>query len=234
MKDVNLSDEDLRRCITKFDKIMLDNISIDPKNFEHIFSSEFGDKMDTLIKNEKKIIKNNHFSRGRKLIITLCITITCILTASLSIEAVRVKVISIIKEIYSDLTMFTFSNDQSLINSSSSFTEPKYMPEGFKEIDRFISDIGINITYENSDMLRIGYQIDKISRNTLILDTEDALVKNIFINGFDAQYIQKGPYVQLFWNDGTYIYLVYKDFPTDKITQQDESELIKIAESVKK
>ncbi|MGL5693965.1 MAG: DUF4367 domain-containing protein, partial [Peptostreptococcaceae bacterium] len=78
------------------------------------------------------------------------------------------------------------------------------------------------------------YQVDEISNSTFIIDTEDAIIEFLNINGYEAQYIQKGDFVQLFWNDNNYSYFVDRSFLSSDITQEDKDELIKIAKSIKK
>jgi len=234
LKSVNITDEDLYRCTKNFEKNMINEVYKNEKDFNHEFSDNFKEKMINLIKYEKRLIKPRYISYNKKILITLCITLSCIFTLSLNVEAIRVKVITVIKEIYSEFTMFKVLDDQETTSAKLSFPEPTYIPSNFKEIDRFISDTGIIITYENIDALQIGIQIDKISNDTFILDTENAIVENIFINSINAQYIQKGSLIQLFWNDNNYTYLLYKDFPSDKITLEDKNEVLKIAKSIKK
>ncbi|KAK2228994.1 hypothetical protein XC24_05645, partial [Clostridioides difficile] len=73
----------------------------------------------------------------------------------------------------------------------------------------------------------------KISSNSIILDTENAKVKDIFVNGYKAKYIRKGTFLQLFWNDNNFIYLLNVDYQNSGESEFYEDILIKIAKSIK-
>ena len=110
---------------------------------------------------------------------------------------------------------------------------PNYIPKGFKEIDKVESPIGLFIVYENDEYLQIRYSCDEISNNSIILDTEDAQVEDININGFDVKYIVKDNIQQLLWNDNTSSYLIDMESKSSDMINNDKEELIKIAESIK-
>ena len=108
-----------------------------------------------------------------------------------------------------------------------------YIPKGFKEIDKVESPIGLFIVYENDEYLQIRYSCDEISNNSIILDTEDAQVEDININGYKAKYIVKNNIQQLVWNDSVSTYLIDMESKNIKMINNDKEELIKIAESIK-
>lgn len=156
-------------------------------------------------------------------------------TLTMSVEAVRSKVINVITEIYEEFTSIMFSKEDEDIHINSEFKpiSPNYIPKGFKEIDKVESSIGLFIVYENDEYLQIRYSCDEISNNSIILDTEDAQVEDININGFDAKYIVKDNIQQLLWNDNTSSYLIDMESKSSDMINNDKEELIKIAESIK-
>ncbi len=73
----------------------------------------------------------------------------------------------------------------------------------------------------------------EISSNSIILDTENAKVENISINGNRAKYIEKGTSIQLFWNDKNCIYLLSTDCYKEDLLKKYKNELIKMGKSIK-
>ena len=153
----------------------------------------------------------------------------------MSVEAVRLKVINVITEIYEEFTSIMFSKEDENMSMNSKFkpVSPNYIPKGFKEIDKVESDIGLFIVYENDEYLQIRYSCDEISTNSIILDTEDAIVEDINVNGYDAKYIVKDNIQQLLWNDNTSSYLIDMESKSSQMINSDKEELIKMVESIK-
>lgn len=235
MKDLKISDEDLVRCITKFDDLRIDSLYKDKEGLDHIFTQEFEDKMDDIIYKEDK-----HFSlkNTNRLIVGICIMVVCIGTMSLSVDAVRVKVIQIIEEIRVEFTNLMFYKDknnseneiiepENNMNDVSTLPIPQYIPDGFNEINRLESTLDTIIIYQSNDGVQIRYSVSPIDNNTITLDTEDATTEELYIGEYKAKYIEKNDIRQVFWNDSDYIYLV-------DCNSLDKKELIKIVENVKK
>lgn len=225
MSKFNISDEELVRYVTKFDDLRIDNLCENEDDFNYIFTDKFECKMKRVVARERRMMLFNH---GKRFAIGLCIILLCIGTLSFSVDAIRVRMIEIIKQIKSEYTMFMFSKESDYeIGEFISFPVPQYIPEGFDEIDRFENSLGNMITYENNYNSKIIYTIDVISNNTVVLDTEDAIVEEMYIGECKAEYIEKADIKQIIWNDNEYIYLIY-------CSSLEKEELIKIAQNIRK
>ncbi|MGL5711978.1 MAG: DUF4367 domain-containing protein [Paraclostridium sp.] len=235
MDKFNITDEDLVRCVTKFDDLRIDSLYKDEEKLNYTFTKEFENKMDDLIYRDKKEFSLN---RAKKVVVGLSIMILCIFSLSLSVEAVRDKILKIIEEIKTEFTMFMFYKDKDNINSGLVEPEnseqdlpklpvPQYIPSGFNEVNRLESPLDTIIIYQNNEGLQIRYSISPIENNIITLDTEDAIVEELYIGEYSAKYIEKNDMKQVFWNDDDYIYLI-------DCNLIDKEELINIAKNVKK
>ncbi|KAK2229280.1 hypothetical protein XC24_05095, partial [Clostridioides difficile] len=215
----------LQESITIATKIILDDL---PSNDElnHVFSKGFERKMKKLIKQQKRSsLTNKLIFYSKRTAIVFLIVLASLFTITMSSEALRSRFFELVIRVYEDLTSFVFSTNEE-DNLSLKNKEPEYIPKGFKEVDRVDDFV---ITYKNDENIEIQYVTDKISSNSIILDTENAKVKDIFVNGYKAKYIRKGTFLQLFWNDNNFIYLLNVDYQNSGESEFYEDILIKIA-----
>ncbi|ENY8658570.1 DUF4367 domain-containing protein [Clostridioides difficile] len=227
--DFDITDDMLQESITIATKIILDDL---PSNDElnHVFSKGFERKMKKLIKQQKRSsLTNKLIFYSKRTAIVFLIVLASLFTITMSSEALRSRFFELVIRVYEDLTSFVFSTNEE-DNLSLKNKEPEYIPKGFKEVDRVDDFV---ITYKNDENIEIQYVTDKISSNSIILDTENAKVKDIFVNGYKAKYIRKGTFLQLFWNDNNFIYLLNVDYQNSGESEFYEDILIKIAKSIK-
>ncbi|HGM1124452.1 DUF4367 domain-containing protein [Clostridioides difficile] len=227
--DFDITDDMLQESITIATRIILDDL---PSNDElnHVFSKGFERKMKKLIKQQKRSsLTNKLIFYSKRTAIVFLIVLASLFTITMSSEALRSRFFELVIRVYEDLTSFVFSTNEE-DNLSLKNKEPEYIPKGFKEVDRVDDFV---ITYKNDENIEIQYVTDKISSNSIILDTENAKVKDIFVNGYKAKYIRKGTFLQLFWNDNNFIYLLNVDYQNSGESEFYEDILIKIAKSIK-
>ncbi|HBG7285362.1 hypothetical protein KW95_04785 [Clostridioides difficile] len=152
----------------------------------------------------------------------------------MSVDALRNQFIKIVIEIYEDLTEFIFSKDiQTDKELDFILKEPKYIPKGFKEVERESSKESIFIGYENTKGDEIRYRSNQINSSSVIIDTENAEVSNITINKNKAKYVVKDDTIILFWNDEKDTYTIYLDSINKEHLKNYKEELLKIAENIK-
>lgn len=135
-----------------------------------------------------------------------------------TVEGDRKKVVGYIAEWSDGLSMFTtrvegVTGSNSPIYGSYSKPEqsflwlPSYIPEGYVEVDRNISTPGLqeSIHFRKSETEVIDIELIHLQAYSYI-DTEDALVQAIEINGGNGYVIQKFGYTTVWWTDGEYQY----------------------------
>lgn len=100
---------------------------------------------------------------------------------------------------------------------------PTYMPEGFKLIEKTITEADKAVVYSNGENTIYFMQTKNISFR---LDSEDAdEIKNLNINGSDAICIKKDGTTKISWMSGDTIFWINGDISSD--------ELIKVAYNIK-
>ncbi|EQF22302.1 hypothetical protein QEW_4471 [Clostridioides difficile CD160] len=202
------------------------------EDINHIFSPEFETKMNKLIKKNKKRNENTYYKHFKKIVIILLIVLTGIITiTTVNTEAFPENLMRIIKKIYKEFTDYNFINPN--MEKTYSYKEPKYIPFGYKEVERVKEEDYLVITYKDNLDDYIIYQTMPMDRDIVSLNTEGATIENIEINNYYAQYVEKGNTQQLLWDDKNNIYILSKELQTKKITKKDKMEFIKIAENIK-
>ena len=183
MNNIEITDTLLYDLAPKAEEILLDNIPSN-EDLNHKFSRSFERKMKKLIR------KNNYkpFVKGFKKVAIVFLLATSILFATImNVEALKTRFIKIIKEIYDELTTFSFiveNDNMDNLDIRFKIMEPEYIPTVFKkiEVDELYT-IRI-ISYENEKGDIIIYQQNYITNGKIILDTEDANIENVKINNY--------------------------------------------------
>lgn len=228
--DFDITDDMLQESIPIATKIILDDLPSDDE-LNHVFSKGFERKMKKLIKQQKRSsFTNKIIFYSKRTAIIFLIVLASLFTVTMSSEALRSRFFELVIKVYEDLTSFVFSTDAGVENENLKIVEPKYIPNGFKEIDRVDDFI---ITYRNNKNIQIKYTFYEIGSDSIILDTENAKVENISINGNKAIYIEKETSIQLFWNDKKSIYLLSTDCYKEDLLKKYKNELIKMGKSIK-
>ncbi|WP_227845783.1 DUF4367 domain-containing protein [Clostridioides sp. ES-S-0145-01] len=234
MSKINITDEMLYRHASNAEKIILDQLPPD-EELNHVFSKRFERKMKKLIRQEKR----NPFIKYtviylKRVVVVFLIVVTGLFTITMSVDALRNQFIKIVIEIYEDLTEFIFSKDiQTDKELDFILKEPKYIPKGFKEVEKENTLQGIFIRYENKNSSEIRYRSNQIDSNTVILDTEDAKVTDVMVNDYKAKYIIKDNSITIFWNDEENVYTIYFDYDNKNDLNKYEDDLIDIAKNIK-
>ncbi len=229
-EDFDITDDMLRENIPIATQIILDNLPSDDE-LNHVFSKDFEQKMKRLIKQQKRSsFTNKVIFYSKRTAIVFLIILAGLFTVTMSSEALRLRFFELVIRVYEDLTSFVFSNEENIESKNLKIKEPEYIAEGFKEVDRVDNFM---IAYENDKNIRIEYTSTEIDTNSIILDTENAKVKDIFINGYKAKYIEKETFLQIFWNDNNFIYLLNVDYQNNKDLELYKNILLKMAKSIK-
>lgn len=229
-EDFDITDDMLQENIPIATQIILDNLPSDDE-LNHVFSKDFERKMKKLIKQQKRSsFTNKIISYSRRTAIVFLIVIASLFTVTMSSEALRTRFFELVIRVYEDLTSFVFSTEAGVENENFKIVEPKYIPNGFKEVDRVDNFI---ITYRNNKNIQIKYTFYEIGSDSIILDTENAKVENISINGNRGKYIEKGTSIQLFWNDKNCIYLLSTDCYKENLLEKYKNEIIEMGKSIK-
>ena len=203
-------------------------------------SPEFERKMKKLIKDHERKEKIKHLKNKTvrylpKAAIFFFVLIGSLSLAITSIDALRVKVLNIIVEIQDQYTSIRMEDEDVLSDTSQSGNQipppdwngyvPNYIPEGFSITEIEKRQVLSVIYYENNEGKIIRFTQYSSSNTDLRIDTENAAVQQIFIRDIEALLVEKQERVSIIWEDEYLFYIT---------GEADKSELIKIAESLKK
>ena len=191
----------------------------------HSFSANFEKKMKGLKKKANiKYININKF-RIRKSIVAASL-ILIVLTASMSVEAVRMPVIRLTEKIYTEFSEILFENEDN-IEVPEKIEEvyvPAYIPEGYilkEEVNNMRSMHFFFYTNEEGQEISVEQMTFNVS---MAVDTEGITTEEITINGMSGIIYTKRGLTSIIVNDNRYVHFVSG--------YESREELIKIVESL--
>lgn len=138
-------------------------------------------------------------------------------------SSVRIKVMEFILNIEEEYTEFGFVDTGEYMDVPTEwqgYYYPAYIPEGFTV--RYI--YRDEVQYERSDGVQLDFS-DIDAMTSCAIDTENANVEFISINGYSAVVIEKAPWISIIWSiDNRVLMINYTG---------EKEELVRIAESVR-
>lgn len=186
-----ITDEQLYKNAPFARDIWYETVKLKYSDDEHLFSFKFRKKMNVLIKESKKKNTTRIGALVRRTVAIIFIAITVSLAATMSVEAYREKVIEVVKYIFEECTNYIFSSGK----------------DANEILDVFIEDIpdGYLLAYENKTMHSYNAYFINGNNNVLVsvvmenknmshavtIDSENASVEEIVINGDEAIYYAK-------------------------------------------
>ncbi len=103
---------------------------------------------------------------------------------------------------------------------------PAYVPAGFQVVRADALNSTKLVTYANKEGENIAFSQRPVSNHGLKVDTENAQVASIEINGFEGLQIEKNGYVTLVWHNNDKLFVLN--------AKMDKDVLFKMAESLER
>ncbi|MEN6315450.1 MAG: DUF4367 domain-containing protein, partial [Clostridiaceae bacterium] len=145
--------------------------------------------------------------------------------AVFSVEAWRVKVMNFVIEISQAYSEINCGENSS---KGDSYTSDEitlgYIPEGFKLEKRDVKNNMVSLIFKGEEYYFV-FSMNDIT-GSLVIDTENASLKKIIINGQEALYSSNKNVNILVWHDDEFSYRLSGTL--------EEKEMVRIAESIKK
>ena len=199
------------------------------------FSEEFEHNMQLLINSQKKS-KVKLLSTHKKRIVCLIAAILLLLaTAGFGVTAIRKRQHHFIinkYDKYSDVIVAT-EKPQGTTHKQEIYLEyimlPTYIPEGYK---LYSADedalMGYFIEYRAGKYESVHLEQSIVGAGNPLIDTEDAYVEDITVNGFEGIYVDKcyaGKYYNktIVWSDGQHQYILSGSITRDQIFKMAKS-----------
>ena len=191
-------------------------------DFDIRFSKEHEEKMQRFFQPEKSFFaKTKLFSLK-----TACILLVCFALSSVAVfnaDALRSKFLSFLFDPDSPGTSFVFRNDGSTSYAYENlFLE--YVPQGFEVSFKNRSSRTTSVRFIK-DGKYVTISLDAITLD-ITIDTENATMETVDINGNEAMYFSNARLNSLIWNDDTSYYIIQGDIAKE--------EILKIAYGMKK
>ena len=205
--------------IDEYDELLVENV-------EHEFSPEFEKRMEKLINRRQKPYFRMINTVGKRV---ACIAACAFIVSSaslMSVDAVREAFLGFVLNIFEDHSDISFEDDGKHPDTIQDIYEITYDISGFHIDFDDEGDKSRTIVYTNNNNEITFMQYTQKSFN-LGINTEDAVISHIDINGFDAiYYCDNHNYHTLIWDNGQYIFYISSNL--------SKEETVSIAESVKK
>lgn len=195
-----------------------------PKPKPHEFSEKFNKDMDRFFKKQKNrllIKKIKKYSQRAAVIILIFGVLSGI--AVFSVQAWRVKFLNFIMEITHTDTTINFDENSKGDTFSNEDVTLGYVPEGFKLEKSESRGNGLFLVFTNNDK-DFRLKINSVS-GSLSIDTENADIQKLKINGMDALYSSNNNINIIVWQNDELTYSLSSNL--------DKDEIIRIVENVK-
>lgn len=238
MEDNNKNQKRLEYLIDEaFDNIDLGEFEEIKEEQEVEFSKQHNEKIKKILHKEqtrRRIKKYSHCLKKCAAILLIAFISICILT--FSVEANRVKFLNYIAEFTDKYIQIDYTNENNTdvikTESGSSVLEESignikiqfnYIPSGFSLERNRKSNSSIFMLFENEDK---NFVVTCHTDAGLVhLDTENAEVRNIVINGKECIFIEKNNSIRVYWTTSRLAFLVSGNL--------EESEIIEIIKNIK-
>lgn len=207
--------------------VLLEQLNNDlPQPEENIeFSAEHERKMNRLFRRERlKLTRKKAIKYTKVAAVVLVGIILCTGISIASVSAWRAQFMNYILDLSQPNTDFTFNEAEKVLYENDK-VKIKYAPDGFELTDCTDNERRLLLDYNNGELF---YQVVirySTTMNTSI-DTENGIVRNTTLNGYEAVYASTSLCNSLIWSDGKYVYTVCGDV--------EEREIFKIAENIQK
>lgn len=218
-------DKKLVMAFELYNKKLSDSLPTDEELKDIKFSKTFENKMEKLIRAQKKsyfYLINTVGKRAAVIILAIMISLTA---TTFGVKAIRESVIKFITETFEKFTAVSVEDNEIDTQVELVKTIPQYIPDGYT-LESEMESVGFyRVIYSSLGNSTIDY-MQKVNVGTIAnVNTEDIEYDKININSFDGiRYVKNGINTVVFAN-GTYLYTIQGQISFD--------ELIKMAESIK-
>lgn len=154
-------------------------------------------------------------------LLLLLIALAAIVFAT--IEPARALFIRFIIERFPQYSEYFIQDDNDGTDSCESFSEPSYIPEGFELDNRTDTDESRFLDWTHVKTGQFIMYSQTKGESSIMLDTEDAQVEQMTINGHPVDVIMKDPTITVQFFSDTFCYALITDLPYDECMEIVES-----------
>lgn len=195
-----------------------------PPEEEHRFSLRFRWKMHQLLGRKLRLEKYPPLSVGKRVLLVATVLLFLSIGIFMSSEADRMH---FSRSVVKQYPRYTEIRTECYVHSSEDVVvepiDPSYIPEGYQSYETIHNRMTYIQYYRNDNGVKISYY-QHILGGTTHLDTEDAVVETVLMEGLELMVIEKNGNVMIFWHDDRCTYLL--DGEVEKV------EMLRMAESI--
>lgn len=221
-----IDDNFLYKHMPHAEKLMLGRIPPESE-LSHQFSRRFKRKMKALLIYESRTpIMRQSVHRMKIAATMLLVTLSLTFGTIMSVEAYRVRFFEFVTQVWEELTSIIIHSDDNADHDTLVLISPTYIPKGYSILEQTSNEYKNSIIYCNENGSEIYYLQKLSSQSEFIFDSEGAESKEIAIGTHKGYIIMNKGITQVYWYDKFNVYSL--------IGSVDDSELIKMANSIKK
>lgn len=200
------------------------HIPCDEDSIDYTFSERFNKKMNKLIKAQRKPYYFLINTAAKKVAVYFVIFATLI-TASMSVKAIREPVVNFIVEVYENFTRYFFDGDTA--DNIKKKYEISELPKGFSRFNTMETDTDFTVIYQGSENNSIIFTQSTTENKIFDIDNQKETPKTEKVNGIDIHIYTYEKDKFVFWSDNGYFFQItaYGDI--------DDETLIKMIKSIK-
>lgn len=193
----------------------------------HPLSLELAARMEKTIKHYRRKTRIRQITRlaGKTAAAILILSIG-FFGVLMSVEASRVQILNAIMEYKKEFIRFRFGEENTDVQKSP--YRPRYVPNGFQEIETGKAGAGFTTKYADDQGNGIIFDQAPLQESgSVSVDNENSIYREIKIGGYPAYLFEgktKEDRTMLLWQNSTYHFKL--------ISYIDKNELLKMAESV--
>ncbi len=189
---------------------------------------KFNQQLDTHLKRQQVYARKQRILNTiNKAAVAMVIMLVVLGSAVMTVEAVRIRVLNFVMNIEPEYTSFALEDsdkgESTIIDWYKAYA-PTFIPAGYEVSGVSTDQYAKSIEFKNKQGLLITYmELSEGSKPQL--DTENASIETININGHEGKLIKKDSLVTLIWSMNDHMYIIRG--------QMKEETAVKIAEGVK-
>lgn len=215
MEHVHVTDEWLYQYMPIVDEAIIQELE-KGIGYEYEFSDKFQRRMKKQIRREARPRISIFVRQSKKAAIFTVCAIGLLFLLSMSVQAYRIKLFETVKTTWEDSILYRYFTDIEDIEMEAEefhINEPQYMPQGYKEIERTVTDHQLSVMYENSLGEMITWdQVMVTDGGTLVVDSEydsqiakeingKAVIISLYSDGYAGVYYESDEYAYLLTAD---------------------------------
>lgn len=219
-----MSKDEFKNAFREVISAEFSHIPCDEDSIDYTFSDRFNKKMNKLIKAQRKPYYFLINTAAKKVAVYFVIFVTLI-TASMSVKAIREPVVNFIVEVYESFTRYFFDGDTA--DNITKKYEISELPKGFSRFNTMETDTDFTVIYQDSENNSIIFTQSTTKNKIFDIDNQKETPKIEKVNGIEIYIYTYEKDKFIFWSDNGYFFQItaYGDI--------DDETLIKMIKSIK-